>query len=458
MDLTHGVVLLSGLVIAYGVARVAWRKHDARWEPTARQLGLRLRRAGLWGSLALTGKYRGVPVTVRTRMPNEKQRCRTVRIEVECAEAPPGLMLKPEGGLANVKKALAGEDLLTGDRPFDEAVYVAGPADAALATLSSPARQAVRDLFAAYPTTSLAGGRLVVETLLSEDLPDFFVQQPLEAVVRAARLLRVSSVPEALAENARADPEPAARLRNLEALLRYHARSEEAAAALRAALVDPSPEVRLAGASSHPGAESDPVLAALAEDRSAPARVRALALERLAARRPYPEIAALARRALGSDDPLELRGALALVGAARDALALDAVLGLLSRGEAAHEVAVQAAGALGAIGDARAEPALLALLGQDRAEVRQAAARALGAAGTVRAVEPLLPIARGAVFAPGLREAALEALRRIQGRLVGASAGQVSLSTTEQQAAAGLSLVEEDGAPTAAAKGERERG
>jgi hypothetical protein len=72
---------------------------------------------------------------------------------------------------------------------------------------------------------------LVVVTLLSEDLPDCFVQQPLVAwSVPPGSCASLRPEP---CGDARADPEPAARLR-MEALLRYHARSEEAAAALRA--------------------------------------------------------------------------------------------------------------------------------------------------------------------------------------------------------------------------------
>jgi hypothetical protein len=83
----------------------------------------------------------------------------------------------------------------------------------------------------------------------------------------------------------------------------------------------------------------------------------------------------------------------------------------------------------------RAESPLISLLGHESTEVRTAAVKALGVVGTVRAVEPLLPLTK-ALLVPDLRAAALDSIRRIQGRLGDVDGGRVSVAKVEEVAGA----------------------
>ena len=93
-------------------------------------------------------------------------------------------------------------------------------------------------------------------------------------------------------------------------------------------------------------------------------------------------------------------------------------------------------------GDARVEDALLTgLVGP--AALQLVAIAALGRVGTVRCVAPLLPL-RDRLFGDGqIRRAARATIEEVQGRLRGASAGQLSLATDADQAG-GVSLASLD--------------
>ncbi|MGE5198136.1 MAG: HEAT repeat domain-containing protein, partial [Rhodospirillaceae bacterium] len=104
-------------------------------------------------------------------------------------------------------------------------------------------------------------------------------------------------------------------------------------------------------------------------------------------------------------------------------------------------VAASAARALGRIGDAAAEPALIAALDRGAAAVGVAAAEALGRIGSPQAVVPLRSAASSHLLDGDLRRAARQAVAEIQSRVSGASPGQLSLAGDE---AGRLSLVEEE--------------
>jgi HEAT repeat protein len=110
--------------------------------------------------------------------------------------------------------------------------------------------------------------------------------------------------------------------------------------------------------------------------------------------------------------------------------------------------AIGFATALGELGDPAAEDDLLTLLARPSDVTQLAAATALGRLGTVRAVEPLLPLTEGLFRDGALRDAAREAVRRIQARLGAVEEGRVSLAP---DAAGRLSVVRaEPGAVTLA--------
>ena len=84
-------------------------------------------------------------------------------------------------------------------------------------------------------------------------------------------------------------------------------------------------------------------------------------------------------------------------------------------------------------------PALLGRLLVDSAqhpELRAATIRALAECGTVEQVEPLLLIVEARALAVDVKKAARTAIARIQGRLTGARAGQLSVSPGGLQAGA----------------------
>lgn len=109
------------------------------------------------------------------------------------------------------------------------------------------------------------------------------------------------------------------------------------------------------------------------------------------------------------------------------------------------EVAAATARALGTLGDAHAEAALLGLLESGSSEVKVAAARTLGGLGTVRAVEPLLLHTEGFFAAADVRQAALDAVARIQQRLGPAEAGRLSIAAVADADGA-LSMARNGGA------------
>ncbi len=108
------------------------------------------------------------------------------------------------------------------------------------------------------------------------------------------------------------------------------------------------------------------------------------------------------------------------------------------------EVCRAVAEGLATLADPRAEQALVQLLSRPADGVRCAAARSLGRVGSIAAVEPLLALTKGALFGGEAREAAREAVRRIQERLGDADAGRLSLAEPGGEGA--LSLAEPDGA------------
>jgi HEAT repeat protein len=103
-----------------------------------------------------------------------------------------------------------------------------------------------------------------------------------------------------------------------------------------------------------------------------------------------------------------------------------------------------AATTLGLLGDPQAEDALIRLLACENSAVRCAAAKSLGIVGTVHAVEPLLPLTKGLLGDAELRQAAQDAVRRIQGSLGDVEAGRVSVVKVEDVAGA-LSLTADGG-------------
>ena len=110
------------------------------------------------------------------------------------------------------------------------------------------------------------------------------------------------------------------------------------------------------------------------------------------------------------------RGRLVRVDAAKalgkigDTRAVEPLIATLKKESIGHNVRVAAAEALGKIGDARAMEPLIAILKENESiYIREAAADALGKFGDARAVEPLVAILKQEKYWP-IRQAAAEAL------------------------------------------------
>ena len=101
--------------------------------------------------------------------------------------------------------------------------------------------------------------------------------------------------------------------------------------------------------------------------------------------------------------------------------------------------------ALERIGDPSAQPLLLSMVDDGEEPVRLAAIRALGAIADVSAVETLLHL-RGGVFGGDLKQTVREAIAKIQSRVAGAGAGQLSVSDAPTDAGALSTIAAEEGA------------
>ena len=455
------VAFVAGIIaVTLWASEKELRETNDAWEQAAAGLGAKFKRAKLAEQRSIEGKVRDCTIEV-SEVPQGKGV--KTRFEVLCRGIPTGLALRGEGGAAGLKKLFTGEDVQLGDPPFDAMVNVTGPEDTALAALGHQARRALYSLCSRESSAKVACGTVTVEK------PGKIRSGPelarlAEELIELAHLLRVTSVSEALAWNARMDAVAGSRLRNLTILARDYPGSAALAEAAASALGDSDARVKLAAARAIGGDRERDVLESLIGRSEGGPEIRVAALERLVETRPYQEVARHVALVLRSHEPKELRAAIVAAASGRDASAVERLCTIAE--SKAPEVAAAAAASLGEIGDPRAQATLVKLLSYESAEmfavdVRQRAAVALGRLGTIEAVEPLLPLAH-AVLPGAVRDAARDAVRAIQSRLGEAGAGRLSVVGTPD-AAAGLSLVEEVGAgpsqeEPAGAVGEGERG
>jgi hypothetical protein len=326
-------------------------------------------------------------------------------------------------GLAFARERGTGDDVLTGDTVFDDAVEVRGEPRTLRALLNREFRQRVSEFVR-------LGGRLR-EGVLACCVPTTYspseITHPLGLCLWLARELSslAGSVCKRLARNATSDPQPDVRLWNLLELHENFAHTAEAREASRTDLQDPDPWVRLAAARFLKD-ESLEVLENLAHDRAVPegaaAEAVALAAARGSAQRATPFLMAILKTRSGE----VRRQAVEELGRMRYQPARHRLIMLLERAD--PRTAAAAAAALGALGDVRAERALLKAVENDAREVRLAAVHALGKLGRVSAIEPLLAFLDtrrpDAETGQGIRDA----IGAIQSGLAGAEAGQLSIA------------------------------
>jgi HEAT repeat protein len=317
----------------------------------------------------------------------------------------------------------------TGDAWFDERVTATGDPVLVAALFDASLRRHV--LAAAAGGGSFEGGVLRLDLPGTLRSAAALVSRTRAAVGLARRFCTPRDVAARLASNARRDPVPAVRITCLDRLRESFA--ARARHALRAALSDPDPAVRLRAATALPGTDQEALLA-LARSFEVDESLQARAIAALA-RPPARAMGRVLRAALKSGRRAAAREAIRALGLSRSRAAL-APLTAVSGSEDAG-MRLTAIRALGATGLPGAQEALVSVLGSVSAEEREAAASALGALGTVAAVGPL----RAAVGAHpedrGLRLAATRAIGAIQAR-AGAEPGWLSVAAESQAGALSL--------------------
>ncbi len=194
------------------------------------------------------------------------------------------------------------------------------------------------------------------------------------------------------------------RLSALDLLLTYFPASLEADVAAKDAVVDANPAVRLRAARALAEA-GVPVVMAIVSDDAVGERLRVEALKHLSLVLPRAEVGPVIVRSLDPELGQLRAEAGRLAGQLKIREAVPRLLDLLSAPSPADKRALLVA--LGRIGDARAEPAALAHLDDEDADVCREAIRCLGRVGRPEAVVPRLKAwLRGSARPPSLRELA----------------------------------------------------
>ncbi len=392
------------------------------WLDTVVACGLRVVDSSSQRAPRLKVEARAGPVTVRIEEPlSQKSGIRVIAV----FPGPPGFFDM------RIRRLMSGppetRELEVGDELFDERFHIEGPMRLLSALLDAEMRRLLVSV-KAENRLEISRGELRLEAS-DGDLPEVL---PLLLDISRRLAQRIDPV-QRLAENARQDPEPRVRLRNLLLLACETPGAPGAVEALRAACSDASPQIRLRAALEL-GSRGRDVLIELAESLVDDV-CAAQAVSRLSRDLPFERTQAILAGALDRRLLQTARACLEALGKSGDPAAVEA----LARVMAAEggTLAAAAALALGATGSPAAEPPLLLAL--QREDTRVAAADALARVGTVAAVPPLEEAAQRDPEDQDLRRATRQAIAEIQSRLQGASPGQLSLAEAE---AGQLSLAE----------------
>jgi hypothetical protein len=321
------------------------------------------------------------------------------------------------------------EEIEIGDEIFDRTFIIQGPAGMVFALLNAETRRLLLAL-SAETRLEIRLGELRAEEDSDEKLPAL-LPRLLDA---GRRFSQPPDIPRRLAENVRRDPETRVRLQSLLCLIREHPGEAETAEAIRAACLDPSPEIRLQAAKEL-GPEGHDVLLKIAESLVDDV-LCADAVSALGPDLSFEPAKTILDRALDSRHLQTARACVEAFGQNGAAAVSPLVRVLKSESKELAAVAIQA---LEAIGSPAERLLILTLQRREERDLRLAAAAALGRVGTAAAVLPLEEVAQRSWVNRELRRAALQAIADIQSRLHGASPGQLSLAGG---AAGQLSLAE----------------
>lgn len=368
-----------------------------------------------------------------------------IRIEVDDPTNPlGGVAVRPEDAATAFGKAFGKREIEIGDPGFDEAFFIVGAPALVHAFLDAETRMPIFRL-------NYEGRLEITGPVLRLDIPDTDESRLLSKVVGllldlARRLGNRAEIAERLASNARKDPWPAVRLRNLLCLIRTFGERPVAGETLRAACGDRDPEVRLRAATAL-GPSGVETLVGMTEDLGLADVWQAAAIAALGQNMTLERAKATLEFALRGKRPETARACAEALGECGPAAVEPLVEALAVR---TGLVATAAARSLGALGTPAAETPLIRALNGDAPGLRVAAAEALGRSGTVAAVLPLKSVAERSGDR-NLRRAARQAVAEIQARLPGASPGQLSLSATE---AGQLSLADSEAGQLSFPQGE----
>ena len=399
------VALVFGGAIL-GIVVVKRRARLKGWEEAARSCGLQIVEAP--GGLSPTLRARAGPVSVQIRTWGDKGRYTRILVQAPAAPDFQGVKIRPETMFK------FGRESEVGDRVFDDAFFLEGPAQPILALLDEETRKLLTELNG-MSKFSIASGELTATFYRDERITDILRH----LLALGERLVPPFDIAQRLAENANQDPIPGVRLQNLLLLIRERVHDPETAGALRKACSDPFPEIRLRAAKQlgDKGVLLD--LAEKLEDDAVSAE--SLSILDLSSER----VDTILDLALKQGRLRSARVCLAALGRHGAIEKLAQVL------ESHPELAPAAAEALGATGSPAAEPPLIQALQREEVEVQVAAANALGKVGSPAAVLPLKEAAERSRLDLDLRRATRQAIAEIQSRIRGASPGQLTLAGTE---------------------------
>lgn len=347
------------------------------------------------------------------------------RIAFTPRSGPGHLMLRPETFWTAVDKNRGAREIETGDLAFDDAFFVGGVTTRVRALLDDQTRRALLSL--------TSDGLIVVDrgelrAVLTPEAGRALRSTFARLFEVATRLCAEPALPERLASNVRQDSKAGVRVQSILCLAREFRGHPVAEEALRAALEDMVPEVRLEAAIALRD-EGRATLERLATDPAVADACAARAVAALGRRLPPERLLHILRPALRLrrvETAEACVKALATAGAP-DPTVLIRVLAI-ERGR----LAAAAASALATLRATGGEEPLIEALERDpEPEARLAMVEALARLGGSASVMPLQETARRHEEEEPLQRAVRQAIAEIHARAASASPGQLSLAADE---------------------------
>ena len=431
MDPVTAVVVAVAAVTGFVSSRVFRSREADAWRARAEACGLtdieQPKRFGLLKEL--TGRRGRHEVRIERFKRGKTHRGTRVTVRGLAGD----IEIRREGFGSRIQKTFGSKEYVTGDAGFDGRAYLLGPDTLLCALLDADTRAHIRNALAGqFPgdgglvrsleaSVVVAGGEIRCEfneRWGATNEPQVATLNDLIGL--AERLAPVARREPRIAQIAGLDPSSGVRLQALTTLVHEFPDAAETRDALRAALRDADPEIRLQ-AGLRLGEEGRPTLQALAASIEVPDACSARAVDGLGGAMEHPR--AVLESVLSAGRLQTAQGilmALAREGAAH----VDAIAPVLD--DPREEVAAGAARALGTSASPAAEEPLLRALERTSELVRQAAATALGFVGTARSVIVLRELPERARWKSD--RAAREAVDLIQSRLTGAAPGQLALA------------------------------